>query len=273
MESVFTIVVVLVLVAAAGVYGYIRWRRKEAELDFVAARSGDDDVDLYNELDAWEVRRVGRSGTPAGGDGRTDDDMDLGDLEGLRADPGDHAPGPRSSAPDPRSPTPGPRPSAPGPRPSAPAPRPPAPGDEVLIVALSLVAPTDAPFPGPELLGAFDEVGLTFGDMDIFHHYGMAPTSARVAVFSVASLVEPGTFDPGAMDDFSTPGLALFMQLPGPVDGQVGLELMLNTGQRLKDLLGGELRDERRSVLTQQTIAHLRERIAEFNRRRLVSAG
>jgi len=267
MESLFTILVVLVLVAAAGVYGYIRWRRKEAELDFVAARGADDEVDLYNELDGWEVRRVDRGGATRG-DGRSDEDMDLGDLAGLRTEAADPTPAQRPPAPEP--PVQGP--AGDTSRTSA-APRARGADDEYLIVALSLMAPSDAPFPGPELLRAFDEVGLTFGDMDIFHHYGMAPTPARIAVFSVASLVEPGTFDRDAMEDFSTPGLALFMQLPGPVDGQVGLELMLNTGQRLKDLLGGELRDERRSVLTQQTIAHLRERIAEFNRRRLVSAG
>ncbi|MDZ7750558.1 MAG: cell division protein ZipA [Gammaproteobacteria bacterium] len=265
MESLITILVVLAAVAAAGVYGYIRWRRKEAELDFVVTRSGDDDVDLYDELDSWEIRRVDRGGG-AGADGRADEDMDLGDLGGLRADPEDHAPA--------RRPPPAPEPPAPGRDGGrhATGPRPSPARDEYLIIALSLLAPADAPYPGPGLLRAFDEVGLTFGDMDIFHHYGMAANPAGVAVFSVASLVEPGTFDPDAMEDFSTPGLALFMQLPGPVDGQVGLELMLNTGQRLKDLLGGELRDERRSVLTQQTIAHLRERIAEFNRRRLVPA-
>jgi len=86
-------------------------------------------------------------------------------------------------------------------------------------------------------------------------------------VFSVANVVEPGTFDPKERDYFTTPGLAFFMQLPGPLGGRVAFELMLNTAQRVADVLEGTLIDEREQLLTSDIIIGLRDRIAQFERR------
>ena len=44
---------------------------------------------------------------------------------------------------------------------------------------------------------------------------------------------------------------------------------MLNAAQKIALELGGELKDEQLSVLTGQTKEHLRQRIAEFARKRL----
>lgn len=42
---------------------------------------------------------------------------------------------------------------------------------------------------------------------------------------------------------------------------------MLETAQCVVRNLGGELKDERRSVMTPQTIEHCRQRIREFERK------
>jgi cell division protein ZipA len=80
-------------------------------------------------------------------------------------------------------------------------------------------------------------------------------------------LVEPGTFDPKGREYFTTPGLAFFMQLPGPLGGRVAFELMLNTAQRVADVLEGSLLDEREQLLTTEATAELRDRIAQFEHR------
>jgi cell division protein ZipA len=143
---------------------------------------------------------------------------------------------------------------------------------EELIVMLNVMAEPGEAFAGPEVRAALESVDMRHGDMKIFHHYGLGDVRSEESVFSVASMVEPGVFDLDKLDDFTTPGLVMFLRLPGPLDPRVAFELMLNTGQRIAQALGGELRDETRSVLSAPAIAHIRERITEFNRRRMIAA-
>ena len=72
-----------------------------------------------------------------------------------------------------------------------------------------------------------------------------------------------------AMDEFETPGVCLFMTLPLNADSMQSFELMVDTASTLAEKLGGELKDEQRSVMTKQTIEHCRQRILDFERRRL----
>jgi cell division protein ZipA len=83
-------------------------------------------------------------------------------------------------------------------------------------------------------------------------------------VFSVASMVEPGTFDLQAMSEQQFPGVTLFMLLPGPVDGLVAWDQMLSCAQRIAHATGGVLQDERGGKLTPQTLEKLREEVLDF---------
>jgi cell division protein ZipA len=139
------------------------------------------------------------------------------------------------------------------------------PGQELIIV-LNVMAEPGQAFAGEEVRDALGAVGMRYGDMQIYHHHGVGKVPARHPVFSAANILEPGILDPEHLEQMSTPGLCLFMRLPGAVDGPVAFELMLNTGQRLADLLHGELRDHTRSVLDPEAIAGLRARVAEFSR-------
>lgn len=131
--------------------------------------------------------------------------------------------------------------------------------DEELILTLHVAR--ERPIAGAELYAAMLEEGLGFGRMDIYH--------ADDDAFSVANMVEPGTFDPVNPDAFSTPGVTLFAVLPGPVTAGPTLERMLSCAKGLADALGASVLDETRSVLTRQTESHLRERVVEFEARRL----
>lgn len=120
-------------------------------------------------------------------------------------------------------------------------------------------------FSGEQILQVARDVELEHGDMNIFHRYDSSGPRSRV-VFSMASMLEPGIFPLDQMGEFSTPGLVLFGQLPGPKDGLAAFSDMLFTAERLAALLEGELRDETHSVLSKQTIEHIRERILEHRR-------
>lgn len=139
---------------------------------------------------------------------------------------------------------------------------------EELVIVLRIMAPQDRPFAGPEIARAMQLAGLEFGEMSIYHFYADADDVSsrqdRQAVCSVANAVEPGVFEPEKMEQLATPGLTLFMQLPGPLECRVAFEKMLEIGRSLAEELDGELCDDSRSVLTMQTISHIKEKIEAY---------
>ncbi len=134
---------------------------------------------------------------------------------------------------------------------------------EVLIIALNVMARAPQRFHGLDILNALRETGFVFGEMNIFHYRPEGAAQAR-PLCSVANTVEPGRFDIEHMAELETPGLSLFMQLPGPLEGRAAFDRVLQLGRALAERLDGELCDESRSVLTLQTIGHLKESIESF---------
>ena len=134
------------------------------------------------------------------------------------------------------------------------------------VVVINVLAKSEQNFAGTKLKALFEACGLEYGDMDIYHRHEQSDTTSPVQ-FSVASAVEPGTFKPEDMPALSTPGISFFMSMPGPTNSMQAFEFMLETAQCVVRNLGGELKDERRSVMTPQTIEHCRQRIREFERK------
>jgi cell division protein ZipA len=134
------------------------------------------------------------------------------------------------------------------------------------VIVINVLARNGAKFAGTELMEAFLRNGLKFGDMNIFHR--IRPASKEVQ-FSVASAVEPGTFDLSAMDAFRTPGVSFFMRMPGPDEPLEVFEDMLAVTRDVAASLGADLKDEQLSVMTSQTIQHCRTRIEDFSRKRM----
>ncbi len=138
------------------------------------------------------------------------------------------------------------------------------------VVVINIVA-KDEPFKGPDLLHILLACDLRFGDMNIFHRHEQSNGKGPVQ-FSMANSVEPGYFDLDAIDDFSTPGVCFFMSVPGPEDAIKAFECMVETAQCLVSNLNGEMLDESRSAMTNQTLEHCRQRLRDFERRQLTHA-
>lgn len=137
------------------------------------------------------------------------------------------------------------------------------------VIVINVMAPPDGMMAGKEMLAVLLKQGMRLGNMSIFHRHADSSGNGPV-MFSMANMVQPGTFDMGQMEEFSTPGVSLFLQLPGKHESYMqSFERMLETANALKDGLGGELKDENRSVLTRQTIEHYRQRIRDFELRQL----
>ena len=126
----------------------------------------------------------------------------------------------------------------------------------VVIYVLAL----DEPFLGQDLVDILLDRGMTFGEMDIYHQLDDHATQ----MFSLASAVEPGTFNLSSIDQFSTPGVSLFMRVHELTAPLQVLDSMLSVANAIAQELNGEVRDETRSVMTPQTKEHCRQSITEF---------
>jgi cell division protein ZipA len=131
------------------------------------------------------------------------------------------------------------------------------------ILALFLTAPAGESYRGVAVRDAAQAVGLRYGDMGVFHHYGLAGIPSQQSLFCLANMLEPGNFDLENIHTHETAGLVLFMRFPVPIDGSVAFELMLNTAQRLQERLGGELRDSEHRPLARAAIDWMRKLAAD----------
>ncbi|RRJ84418.1 cell division protein ZipA [Aestuariirhabdus litorea] len=136
------------------------------------------------------------------------------------------------------------------------------------IIVINVVSRPGQVFSGEALLQQLLAQGLKYGEMSIFHRHEQFNGQGPVQ-FSLANGVEPGSFDLDHMDQLQTPLVTLFMGLPGPREPLKAFEMMATAAQTLARELGGELKDESRSVMTQQTLAHCKQRITDFERRQL----
>lgn len=107
---------------------------------------------------------------------------------------------------------------------------------------------------GNILLQALNKAGLSFGKGDIFHY-----KLENNVLFSVANMLNPGTFDLNKINDFSTPGVVMFMHLPGPRNGRTMLVRFLMVAHTLAQELDAVLLDENREKLDYQDLHDLEQ--------------
>ncbi|MCB1875423.1 MAG: cell division protein ZipA [Chromatiales bacterium] len=134
---------------------------------------------------------------------------------------------------------------------------------EPKFMQISVVGNRGRRFNGADLYRAAAGVGLVYGEMNIFHR--TSSVHGR-PMFSMANLVEPGTFPPPGESDFQTPGLTFFLSLPGTEEGLDTFADMIESARRIANDLGGEMQDQSHSTLTRQTVEHMRTEILEHIR-------
>jgi cell division protein ZipA len=136
------------------------------------------------------------------------------------------------------------------------------------VLVLNVTAKDGRVFVGDDLLQLLIGSGFKFGDMNIFHKR-LSKEPQSTVIFSVANMLNPGTFDLNNMDEFTTLGISFFLALPTPINSLDAFEQMLGVAQEIRDTLGGDLKDDHRNGMTGQTIEHYRQRIRDFELRRL----
>ncbi|WP_116473849.1 cell division protein ZipA [Zobellella maritima] len=132
------------------------------------------------------------------------------------------------------------------------------------VYVVNLMARPNQRLQGRTLMQVLTALGFKFGDMDIFHRH-QSPSGQGEVMFSLINMVKPGTFDPNAMADFTTPGISIFMQLPEPGLGKVHFNLMIQAAETLAEELDGLLFDGERSPLSPDYLAHCREQLRDYD--------
>ncbi len=142
---------------------------------------------------------------------------------------------------------------------------------EPQVIVLSVVMPDGETMSGAALLPTLLTLGMKYGEMNIFHRHQDNAGNGKVT-FSLANMLNPGTFNLDDIENFTTQGITLFMTLPNAGDAFEVFEQMLNAAKQLAVEFKGQLLDDKRSVMTKQTEQHYMGIIREFERKRRIGS-
>lgn len=140
--------------------------------------------------------------------------------------------------------------------------------EELLIIHVVANSESDG-IEGNALARALEACDLRFNDMHIFQRDAVSGEP----LFRVVNMIKPGTFDPGAFDTLITPGVSLFMQLPGPEQPMLAFRKMSECARRMAQTLDGHLEDDTHSAMTTQTLGFYEERVRHFIQRQARERG
>ena len=133
------------------------------------------------------------------------------------------------------------------------------------IVSLYVAAKAGQVLRGEDIVVAAEKTGLTFGHMNVFHRL-VEGHPERGPVFSMANIMQPGSFDMANIRSLETPAIAFFLTLPAPMTALEAWEKLLPNVARMAELLGGVVLDDRRNTLGRQRIQPIREELRAYDR-------
>ncbi len=139
-----------------------------------------------------------------------------------------------------------------------------APAGEQLFVPVTIIARHGRKFIGEDISSVMAACGFYLDRSGIYYLDVKDQQGFQQKLLGLANIVEPGTFSEETMSTFETPGLVLYLHLPAPIEARDAFATLIDKGRELSVKLSGELCDETRSVLTNQTISHLKEKVEAY---------
>lgn len=137
--------------------------------------------------------------------------------------------------------------------------------DAEQVVSLRLIPREGEELDAERTVRALREAGLQHGPYEIFHY--CEDRNAPQSGFSVANLVEPGSFNLSNLPDSTLPGVTFFMVLPGSRDPVERFDTMIGIARRLCRSLDARLLDDLGNSWSIQRERYLREELIEYRRR------
>ncbi len=140
------------------------------------------------------------------------------------------------------------------------------------VLALSVVMPQNQVMHGASLLPLLLTLGLKYGEMNIFHRHQDNAGNGPVT-FSLANMMNPGSFDLDSIETFATQGITLFMMLPNAGNAFDVYRQMLSAAKQVSEEFSAQILDDKRNVMTKQTEQHYESRIRDFEIKNRTAAG
>lgn len=127
------------------------------------------------------------------------------------------------------------------------------------MIGIQVIANSDLGFSGKALLAMITMHQLHYNAQKIYDRY--TPDKTHI-LYSLASIVEPGTFDRQRLAQKNYPGVMLFMMINNHEgDLSLAFESMLNLAYEMADSLDAQLCDLQQRPLSQEKIDQLRLKI------------
>lgn len=126
------------------------------------------------------------------------------------------------------------------------------------IIVVYILPKGDAVLEGSQINSSAQALGLSFGEMNIFHYMRDGQD-----VFSLANMLEPGSFNIETIHALTTSGLTIFMQIKGD-DPMDDLTEMLQRSYQLAGLLEARLCNHKREPLTEQDAENYRSQVRDL---------
>ena len=136
-----------------------------------------------------------------------------------------------------------------------------------MTLVLTVMASRHQLFHGPKIQVVAEALRFRLNSEGLYELFPETE-AADVPILGLAHLRKPGSFEPQTLRELHTPGLLLFMKLPGPLEEMKALDLLVITADQLAQRLGGLICDEQRNRMTNQALARLRDEVAELERQR-----
>ena len=134
------------------------------------------------------------------------------------------------------------------------------------VVSLRLIPGEGERLDAERTVRALRYACLQHGPYEIFHY--CEDRNVPESGFSVANLVEPGSFDLSNIPGTTLPGITFFMVLPGSRDAVERFDKMIGMARDLCQSLDARLLDELGNSWSIQGERYLREELIEYRRRR-----
>ncbi len=139
-----------------------------------------------------------------------------------------------------------------------------APAGEQLFVPITIIARHGRKFTGENIKFAMEESNFYLDRSGVYYLDVKDQQGFQQKLLGLANIVEPGTFDEEKLGTFDSPGLILYLHLPAPIEAREAFLILINKGRDLAAKLSGDMCDDTRSILTNQTISHLKEKVEAY---------
>ena len=121
----------------------------------------------------------------------------------------------------------------------------------------------DGDIEGADLIRAMQKFNMTHGEMNIFHRL---TEGSKQPLFSVANMVEPGSFDIDKLATMTTPGITLFLRLPRTFDALHALDEMWAVTKGLAAELNADILDRNHQPFSSQKQQRMRDEVLHYMR-------